>query len=315
MDRRAWRVRAALRGSSDRRRRRRSRERRGGPDLRSERADRNPLVVSALVLRHVSLESDGPTVALTLEPGRILAVMGRPGAGKSRFLGALAGEERFARGTYERASGPWCFSGRIGGRTKLAAIAGQGGGTSPTAITDALTAVGLWERRNDPISKLTSGAALGAELLPAMAEGTGLRLVDALYDGLDPWTYALAMERTRKLQEGGAAYVIATNRVDLAREADAILVLRGGRVVFAGTPGELTRRGTATRMVVDANSQPGVRAIAAPFTVTIRQEGDRLTMEAAEGQALAARLLLEGYGNVRSVVLQEPDLADALREL
>ncbi|RYG36453.1 ATP-binding cassette domain-containing protein [bacterium] len=271
--------------------------------------------MSSLILRHVALEGEGPTVALTLEPGRVLAVMGRPGAGKSRFLSAVAGEERFTRGTYERASGPWCYSGRIGGRTKLATIAGQGAGSTPTAITDALTAVGLWERRNDPLSKLTAGAAAAAELLPAMAEGTGLRLVDALYDGLDPWTYATAMGRTRKLLEEGASFVIATNRVDLAREADAILVLRDSRVVFAGTPAELTRRGKATRMVIDAENQPGVRAIAAPFAVTIRQEGDRLTMEAAEGQALAARLLLEGYGNVRSVVLQEPDLADALREL
>lgn len=271
--------------------------------------------MSALVLRHVALEGEGPTVALTLEPGQILTVLGPSGSGKSRFLGALSGEERFARGSYERGGGPLCAPGRVGARTKPAVLAGQGTKAPPTAITEALSSVGLWDYRNESVGKLADGHAAAAELLPAMLDGGGLRLVDGLYEALDPWAYAAALDRTRVLREQGASFVIGTNRVELAREADAILVLRGGRVVFAGTPAELMRHTQPTRLTIEANNQAGVRAVAAPFTVKIHESGDLLKMEAVEGQTLAARLLVEGYGNVRSIVLREPDLVDALRAL
>ncbi|CAN5447197.1 hypothetical protein BH11ARM2_BH11ARM2_34000 [soil metagenome] len=271
--------------------------------------------MSALVLRHVALENDGPTIALTLEAGHLLAVLGPSGGGKSHFLRSLAGEERFARGSYERGSGPLCAVGRVGGRTKPVSLAGQGGNATPTSITDALTSVGLWDLRNEAVGKLTPSHAAAAELLPAMVEGAGLRLVDGLYEALDPWAYASALERTRWLRDAGAAFVVATNRAELAREADAILVLRSGKVVFAGTPAELLRKSQPTRLTVEADGQAGVRAIAAPFSVDIHQEGGTLRMETSEGQALAARLLLEGYGNVRSVIVQEPDIVDSLRSL
>jgi hypothetical protein len=59
----------------------------------------------------------------------------------------------------------------------------------------------------------------------------------------------------------------------------------------------------------------GVRALVAPFEVSVRDTDDGVVMQASEGQQLAAKLLLEGYGDVKLVVLRSPTLEEALLSL
>jgi hypothetical protein len=52
-----------------------------------------------------------------------------------------------------------------------------------------------------------------------------------------------------------------------------------------------------------------------PFVTSVRVSGRRLVMQAEDGQEVAARLLTNGYGLVRSVVVKEPSLEEALIQL
>ena len=66
---------------------------------------------------------------------------------------------------------------------------------------------------------------------------------------------------------------------------------------------------------VSAIDQPAVKAIVQPFSVSMREEGEDLVIEAQEGQELAANLLLQGYGNVRCAVHRPPTMEEALMTL
>ncbi|MCH8980136.1 MAG: hypothetical protein IH945_12975, partial [Armatimonadetes bacterium] len=52
-----------------------------------------------------------------------------------------------------------------------------------------------------------------------------------------------------------------------------------------------------------------------PFVTGIRVSGRRLVLQTEDGQEVAARLLTQGYGVVRSVVVKEPSLEEALIQL
>jgi hypothetical protein len=92
-------------------------------------------------------------------------------------------------------------------------------------------------------------------------------------------------------------------------------VLRAKELRFAGTPDELLRTMASHRLTVSTEHALGVRAIAEPFEVSIQQTPEGLEFRASEGQELAAKLLLEGYGDVRFVIARPATFAEALHAL
>ncbi|MEQ1934632.1 MAG: hypothetical protein ABL962_12280, partial [Fimbriimonadaceae bacterium] len=66
---------------------------------------------------------------------------------------------------------------------------------------------------------------------------------------------------------------------------------------------------------VETQNQSGVRALIAPFEISISETENGVILKAAEGQQLAARLLSEGYGDIKMVILKEPTVESALDEL
>jgi hypothetical protein len=58
-----------------------------------------------------------------------------------------------------------------------------------------------------------------------------------------------------------------------------------------------------------------VRQLAEPFVVEVSETPQGLTLRTAEGQALAAKLLTEGYGVVKSIHTRPKTLAETLQEL
>ncbi len=106
--------------------------------------------------------------------------------------------------------------------------------------------------------------------------------------------------------------VYSTHRHDLGERAEFVLILKGGQVSFSGTPESLRRTGIETELEVATDNRPGARAIAEPFEVDIEETPEGLRMSAREGQALAAKLLLEGYGDVRYVIQRNPTFVEAL---
>jgi ABC-type lipoprotein export system ATPase subunit len=276
-----------------------------------------------VVLEHIALTETGPTVALSLFAGQSLAVVGRSGSGKSWLLSVIEGSETPARGSASRdgrfeSATPTGTSRRL----KPQALAtssryrvGDSDRVTHERATEALVATGLWEVRRESVADLSPIQRSAAALLPALAGAAEVLVFDGTLDELDPWALSGVLDLLKKRQSHGACWVVATNRPEVAAIADAVIALKDRDVRFAGSPAELIRSVVPSRLEVATDNMPGVKAITRPFEVQVRESNGSLRMEAAEGQTLAARLLLEGYGDVRFVVLREPTFAEALLAL
>lgn len=182
-------------------------------------------------------------------------------------------------------------------------------------ITDALTSTGLWELRATPVTELSPTQLAACELIPIFAVHSDVIVIDGHLERLDAWTRESVVEGLRRELQRGAAVVVATNDLNLIAEFDAALVMVANRVAFAGTLDQLLLEADAAEVTVETNRQEGVRALVAPFEVSIQATADGLAMQAKEGQAIAAKLLMEGYGDVRLVTLRNPSFADAVRAI
>ena len=266
-----------------------------------------------LGLEHVALGSGGPTLTLSVRSGQAIAILGPAASGKSRLIRVLAGQERPGQGrVHLRGRVSVASDEGLGRRAKVQSLVRSG---SVQESTEVLMATGLLDVRATPFGDLTPSRAAACELLATLLSDSELALFDSQLDRLDPWVLATVEERMRAQRAHGRAFVFATNRPDLAARADGVVVLRDGQVRFAGSVEELLRSGPPHTVQVETEDQLGVRALVEPFEVSVRTEGDSLRLEAREGQALAARLLLEGYGDVRFVVVRPPTIEEALRRL
>jgi len=270
-----------------------------------------------VAIDHVSLRADGPTLSLGIMAGQWIGLFGPAGSGKSNLLRLIEGAERPAHGSIHRHVDPAVpFSAQEIRRSRPRILARLGKGPKASALaTELLLATRLWDYRNEMISELTPSQVAAVRLLGALATESKLILLDGDLDALDPWTLRSVMDYLRRLRTRGVSLVAATNRLELGSEFDGLVVLESGQIRFAGSPEELMRRTESHEFTVSAKDHTGVRALVSPFSVSVQQVGEDLCIRAAEGQELAARLLLEGYGNVRHIVYRVPTVAEALLNL
>ena len=182
-------------------------------------------------------------------PGQTLAVFGANGAGKTTLLRVLAGLLRPHAGS-ARVLGSqlpgeaWKVRGRIGylghdpllyrdlsGRENLV-YQSRLYGLDPERVDEALAAVGLERRANEPVRDLSKGMVQRLAAARATLHYPDLLLLDEPRANLDP----AAAERLEPLigRDSGRARVLVTHDVERAlAEADLALGLRAGRQAFA----------------------------------------------------------------------------------
>lgn len=246
----------------------------------------------------------------TLEAGDAVAVCGPANSGKSALLGFIAGRLRPVAGKVRVAGsvaepGPPSFTLR----TSPQSLARRACGGKLAAAAEALSAVGLWESRRTSWSGLSPGQQAACTLLPLFDPEAGVRVIDCELDALGPWVLGGVIDA---LRDFGGVMVAATNRTDVAEALGRVLVLRGAEARYFGPIDDLVRRARPARIVVETADPGAVRAICEPFTIEAEEFPGVLCLTTNEGEALAAKLLLEGYGSVRSVVVRHATLAEAI---
>lgn len=194
-------------------------------------------------------------IDLEVRPGETLAVVGANGAGKSLLLQVLAGLRTPSSGRVHR--DPEDLRTALVFQTPDDQIVGStverdlAFGLENRAVpppemrrlVDAmLLRIGLADRRRDAPHLLSEGEkqrlALGAALLMEPA----VLLLDEPTSRLDAAGRRRFLDEVRRArEETGAAVVHVTHRSEEALPADRIVGLRGGRVVFDGTPAEFLR--------------------------------------------------------------------------
>ncbi|MCC7355637.1 MAG: ABC transporter ATP-binding protein [Anaerolineae bacterium] len=231
-----------------------------------------PPIAGKVELRHVSFSYRGDTrvlhdVNLVIEPGQTVALVGPTGAGKTSIANLIARFYEVTEGavlidnvdvhdvtqrSLRRQMGlvpqdPFLFSGTVADNIRF--------GRPDTPIAEVEEAARL-ANSHDFITALPDGynteileggvnLSIGQRQLICIARAVladpRILILDEATSSVDTMTEALIQDALRRLLAGRTAIVIA-HRLSTVRNADAICVVNGGRIVERGRHEELLAR-------------------------------------------------------------------------
>ncbi len=198
-------------------------------------------------------------ISLKIEPGEFICVLGPSGAGKSTLVRAMLGERAIAAGRllvggHDVSSKGDLLRGEIGyvpqrdiNPTTLpvnralhfASQVRLPADSTPAqrlgAIDRALNNVGLTAVRKTTIGTLSGGEAKRASLAAELLADPGLLVVDEATSSLDPATEARIMMLLADQAKAGTTVITVTHHLDNVDQADKLLILGHGEVVWFGS--------------------------------------------------------------------------------
>ena len=106
-----------------------------------------------------------------------------------------------------------------------------------------LEAVGLWERRNERVEKLSGGMQRRVELAKALLPKPAILVLDEPTAGLDPVARQDFWHQVEELKaDEQLTVVVSTHLLDEAERADRVAILHQGQLLVCGPPRVLQRQ-------------------------------------------------------------------------
>jgi len=185
---------------------------------------------------------------------RILAGMLRPTAGTVRVAGLDPAEERVEVMRVARfAFAPPALLETLTAREHLVHLGGLGGArVEPAEVARALALVGLAARADERVRGFSFGMRQRLMLALSLIPRPRLLVLDEPTEGLDPLAVLELRAILARLRgEHGLALLLSSHLLlEIDRLVDRMHVLSEGRVLFAGTPAELTAGSERVRWTV-----------------------------------------------------------------
>jgi ABC-2 type transport system ATP-binding protein len=200
-----------------------------------------------------------------LHAGEVFGLLGPNGAGKTTTVEILEGYRKRDAGQVEvlgadPALAGLAWRGRIGVvlqssamyenltvAESLAQFAGYY--ERPRPVAEVVELIGLEEKRDDRVRRLSGGQRRRLDLGLALVGDPELIFLDEPTTGFDPGARRRAWETIRSLSALGKTILLTTHYLDEVEQlADRVAVLRQGRIVASGTPAELTGTTRATEI-------------------------------------------------------------------
>ena len=272
-------------------------------------------------------------IDLTVDAGQVFALLGPNGAGKTTTVEILEGYRRRDGGEvsvlgFDPARSERRFKEQIG-------IVLQSTGVDPyltvaetielyrryypkpRPLDEVLDVVGLREKRDSRVIKLSGGQQRRLDMAIALAGDPTLLFLDEPTTGFDPSARRNAWEVVRNLAALGKTIFLTTHYMDeaqyLARE---VAVIARGRIVAQGPPATLGGRDSLATLVrfrlpaeVELPPELLQDAQRADAAVTIRTSDPTRTLHDLTSWAISNRIGLEALDVTR------PSLEDAYLEL
>src|ERR687885_1022410 len=225
-----------------------------------------PPVVSVRGLRKSYGEFEAlKGIDFELRAGEVFGLLGPNGAGKTTTVEILEGYRPRDGGEVEvlgadPATASLDWRGRIGVvlqssamyetltvAESLAQFAGYY--EHPRPVEEVVELIGLEEKRNERVRRLSGGQRRRLDLGLALIGDPELIFLDEPTTGFDPGARRRAWETLRSLRGLGKTIVLTTHYLDEAeRLADRVAVLRRGEIVAVGPPVELIGAAPATEI-------------------------------------------------------------------
>jgi ABC-2 type transport system ATP-binding protein len=113
---------------------------------------------------------------------------------------------------------------------------------------ELLQFIALEKWRNEPVSNLSGGMKHRVSLACSMIHEPKLLFLDEPTVGVDPELRASFWEYFNELKGKGITIVLTTHYMDEAQHCDRIGLLRLGKLIAEGAPGEVTRQTNTTNL-------------------------------------------------------------------
>jgi len=237
--------------------------------------------------------------------GEVFGLLGPNGAGKTTTVEILEGYRRRDAGEVEvlgsdpaGAGGAW--RERIGVVLQSSAMYETltvvemlrlfaGYYREPRPVDEVVSLVGLQDKRDDRVRRLSGGQRRRLDLGLALVGDPELIFLDEPTTGFDPRARRQAWETIRGLRGLGKTILLTTHYLDEAeRLADRVAVLAQGRIVAFGTPAELTGALPATEIRYRENGREVVLETDEPTRV-LHELTSRAMAESRELEGLVVR--------------------------
>jgi ABC-2 type transport system ATP-binding protein len=281
----------------------------------------------------------GTTLALSdltfsVNPGEVYGFVGANGAGKTTAMRIMLGVLATDSGVVRWQGRPVTFETRrrFGYMPEerglypkmrvtehlvyLARLHGLDQSTA-TRSADALTErLGVAERRNDAIEKLSLGNQQRVQLAAALVHDPEVLVLDEPFSGLDPvGVDALAgvlLERARR----GVPVVFSSHQLDLVeRLCDSVGIINAGRMVATGTVEGLRAQEGRRQLLVIVKDAPAGWAGGLPGVTVVSERRGELVLELAHGADDQAVLAAASRaGRVEHFSWRQPTLTELFRE-
>jgi ABC-2 type transport system ATP-binding protein len=237
--------------------------------------------------------------------GEVFGLLGPNGAGKTTTVEILEGYRRRDAGEVEvlgsdpaDAGGAW--RERIGVVLQSSAMYETltvvemlrlfaGYYREPRPVDEVVSLVGLQDKRDDRVRRLSGGQRRRLDLGLALVGDPELIFLDEPTTGFDPRARRQAWETIRGLRGLGKTILLTTHYLDEAeRLADRVAVLAQGRIVASGAPAELTGAVAATEIRYRENGREVVLETDEPTRV-LHELTSRALAESRELEGLVVR--------------------------
>jgi len=201
-------------------------------------------------------------IDLTVRAGEVFALLGPNGAGKTTTVEILEGFRPRDGGDvdvlgFDPAAGPRHLKERIGivlqstGIEPYLTVAEtiemyRGYYPHPRPVDEIVEVVGLSEKRDGRVSKLSGGQQRRLDVAIALAGDPVLLFLDEPTTGFDPGARRNAWDMIRNLRALGKTVLLTTHYMDEAQAlADDVAIINRGEIVARGHPTTLGGRDTA----------------------------------------------------------------------
>ena len=204
-------------------------------------------------------------ISFEVEAGEVFGLLGPNGAGKTTTVEILEGYRRRDGGSVsvlgaDPGQADQAWRERIGIVLQSSAMwpnltvtehVGLFAGyfKEPRDVDEVVELVGLDDKRGARVKTLSGGQKRRLDLALGLVGDPEILFLDEPTTGFDPAARRAAWAMIRSLREFGKTVLLTTHYLDEAEQlADRVAVLRGGRIVALGKPGELTGRRVATEI-------------------------------------------------------------------
>jgi ABC-2 type transport system ATP-binding protein len=256
-------------------------------------------------------------VSFEVEDGEFFGILGPNGAGKTTTLEIIEGIRKpdagratiFGKPTWPRDRAllhrigvqlqASSFFERLSAREQIRTF-GSLYGVSARAADEMLERVGLSERADSRVEKLSGGEAQRLSIACALVHGPRLVFLDEPTAALDPQARRNLWDLLRGVTAEGRTVVLTTHYMDEAETlCDRVAIMDSGKILKMGAPASLVRDlDVPARIAIESGWLGEAEAKQLFPDAVITDDGVSLTIAASEPgevlSALAARNLLQG---------------------